>query len=153
LRLKIAIEMEFMNLVRETIYTVTVATSRVPTMAEIAVHTGMHDDDVRGACRALADAHVVILRPDGRELWAAPPFSAVPTAFRVLAGSRTWFAPCAWDAFGIPAALKNDADIHARCAWTGETLPAGTRGGRAYGIGVIHLEVPARHFWNDIIYT
>jgi hypothetical protein len=145
--------MEFTNLVRQAIYTQTVTTGQVPTIAEIAVHLGLHEDDVRGSCRALADAHVVIFNPDGRELWAAPPFSAAPSAFRVHAGSRSWFAPCAWDAFGIPATLQNDVDIDARCAWTGETLPAGVRGKKAYGHGVIHLKVPARHFWDDIVYT
>jgi alkylmercury lyase-like protein len=145
--------MEFTNLVRQTIYMETVATGRVPAIAEIAVQMGMHEDDVRSACRDLADAHVVVFRPDGRELWAAPPFSAVPSAFKVHAGSRSWFAPCAWDAFGIPAALNTDADIDARCAWTGDPLPAGVRRKEVYGNGVIHLEVPARHFWDDIVYT
>jgi hypothetical protein len=145
--------MEFTNLVRQTIYTQTVATGHVPTIADIAVHLGLREDVVRAACRTLADAHVVIFRRDGRELWAAPPFSAVPSAFRVRAGSRSWFAPCAWDAFGIPAASKADVNIDASCAWTGETLPAGVRGKKAYGHGVIHLVVPARHFWDDIIYT
>ncbi len=145
--------MELADDVRRTIYTETVATGRVPTVAEIAAHLAIDQERARAACAELADAHVVILRPDRRELWAAPPFSAVPSGFRVHADPRSWFAPCAWDAFGIAAALKKDVYIDARCAWSGEVLRAGIRKGAAYGSGLIHLEVPARHFWDDIIYT
>ena len=66
---------------------------------------------------------------------------------------RPYFGACAWDAFGIPAALKADARIEAACAWTAEPLPCGVESGRAYGAGVIHLLVPAAHFWDDIAYT
>ena len=65
----------------------------------------------------------------------------------------SWYAPCAWDAFGIPAALKRDAAIDARCAWSGEPIACGVEGGAAYGDGVIHLLVPAARFWDDIAYT
>lgn len=145
--------MDLTNTVRRTIYAALVSTGRVPTVLEIATQSGLDERNVRAACRSLADAHVLILRPDGRELWAAPPFCAVPTSFRVHAASQSWYAACAWDAFGIPASVKTDVDIDARCAWSGEPLPAGVRNGNAYGRGLIHLEVPARHFWDDIIYT
>ena len=36
----------------------------------------------------------------------AMPFSALPTAFRVVVGERSVWANCAWDAFGIAAALE-----------------------------------------------
>ena len=41
----------------------------------------------------------------------ANPFSAVPTPYRVQADGRSWFANCAWDAFGICAALHVDGRI------------------------------------------
>ena len=58
---------------------------------------------------------------------------AVPTAFRVRAGRSSWYAPCAWDAFGVPAALDCDARVEASCAWSGEPIPCGVEHGRAYG--------------------
>ncbi len=83
-----------------------------------------------------------------------PPFSAVATPFRTsVAGGASWHAPCAWDAFGIPAALGRDATIEARCAWSGEPIDCGVRNGRSYGDGIIHLLVPAARFWDDITYT
>jgi Alkylmercury lyase len=78
------------------------------------------------------------------DIWSAPPFSAVPTPFRVRSGGMSWYAPCAWDAFGIPAALKRDTTCEAACAWSGEPLHTGVRAGAAFGDGVIHLLVARR---------
>jgi alkylmercury lyase-like protein len=139
--------------VRGAIYTAIVATGRAPSAAEVGRTLGREPDSVADAYRALADAHITVLRPGTLEIAWAPPFSAVPTAFRVTAGSMSWSAPCAWDAFGIPAALKSDAAIDARCAWSGERIECGVKDGLAYGDGVIHLLVPAAHFWDDIAYT
>jgi hypothetical protein len=38
----------------------------------------------------------------------ANPFSAVPTAYRVHANGRWWYANCAWDAFGVLGAFDVD---------------------------------------------
>ena len=122
--------------------------------AAIAGSLGLETAAVVDAYRALAEAHVIVLQPGTTELAWAPPFAVLPTPFRVRAGAgSSWFAPCAWDAFGIPAALQHDADIDARCAWSGEPIACGVAGGAAYGEGVIHLLVPAAHFWDDIAYT
>ncbi len=139
--------------VRGAIYAAMVEAGRAPTPADVARTLGLDGGAVADAYRALADAHVIVLRPGTVEIVWAPPFSAVPTPFRSKVGSASWFAPCAWDAFGIPAALKRDAAIEARCAWSGEPIACGVDHGRAYGDGVIHLLVPAAHFWDDIAYT
>jgi hypothetical protein len=139
--------------VRYAIYQQTAATGQVPGFQAVASACGLDSEDVSAACRALAEAHVLILRSDASALWAAPPFSAVPTPFRVHAGGRVYYAPCAWDAFGIPAALKTDASIDAWCPASGQKLAVGVSDRAAYGDGIIHLEVPARHFWDDIVYT
>jgi hypothetical protein len=139
--------------VRGAIYAAIVGSGRAPTAAEVASALGIDPRDAAGAYRALADGHVVVLRPGTVEIVWAPPFSVVPTPFRTTVGSMSWYAPCAWDAFGIPAALKRDAAIDARCAWSGEPLQCGVKNGLAYGDAVIHLLVPAAHFWDDIAYT
>jgi len=53
----------------------------------------------------LHDAHALVLWPDRKQVRMLNPFSAVPTAHRVRAGKRWWYGNCAWDAFGICAAL------------------------------------------------
>ena len=139
--------------VRIAIYDAIVRSGRAPAPADLGPALGLDAAAVDAAYRALADAHVIVLQPGTMEIAWAPPFSAVPTPFRAADGAASWYAPCAWDAFGIPAALKRDAAIDARCAWSGEPIVCGVANGRAYGDAVIHLLVPAAHFWDDIAYT
>jgi DNA-binding transcriptional MocR family regulator len=138
---------------RVAIYDAVVRSGQVPNPAQLTAILGLSEEDVAAAYRALADAHVIVLRPGTLEIAWVPPFSLMPTAFQAAADGMSWYAPCAWDAFGIPAALHRDAAIDARCAWSGETIACGVGNGRAYGDGVIHLLVPAAHFWDDIAYT
>lgn len=139
--------------VRVAIYAAIVEAGHAPAPAAVGRTLGLDEGAVADAYRALAEAHVIVLRPGTVEIVWAPPFSAIPTPFRSTVGSASWYAPCAWDAFGIPAALKRDAVIEARCAWSGEPIACGVEQGRAYGNGVIHLLIPAAHFWDDIAYT
>lgn len=139
--------------VRTAIYAEIVRSGRAPAAAELVPTLGLSEGAIADAFRALADAHVIVLRPGTVDIAWAPPFSAIPTPFSAVSDSSSWYAPCAWDAFGIPAALKGDAAIDARCAWSGEPIACGVAHGRAYGDAVIHLLVPAAHFWDDIAYT
>jgi hypothetical protein len=139
--------------VRAAIYAAIVDSGRAPLPQELAKAIGADAGRVADTYRALADAHVIVLRPGTVEIAWAAPFSTVATPFQVTAGARSWYAPCAWDAFGIPAALKSDAIIDARCAWSGQRIDCGVSGGTAYGDAIIHLLVPAAHFWDDIAYT
>jgi hypothetical protein len=124
-----------------------------PPAADLARPLNLAPAVVEESYRALADAHVIVLHSGTTDIKWAPPFSAVPTSFRVRAGRSAWHAPCAWDAFGIPAALDSDAHIEAVCAWSGDPVPCGVEHGLAYGDGLVHLLVPAAHFWDDIAYT
>jgi Alkylmercury lyase len=139
--------------VRLAIYRAVEATGHAPAAADVARARGLDVASVEETYRALADARIIVLQPDSVEVKWAPPFSLVPTAFRARAGRSSWYAPCAWDAFGIPAALDRDARLEAACAWSGEAIPCGVEHGRAYGNGVVHLLVPAARFWDDIVYT
>jgi hypothetical protein len=139
--------------VRDAIYASVVEHGVAPLPNEVALTTGFDPAEVEAAYHHLADGHVIVLQPGTSVVAWAPPFSVMPTAFRALAGGASWFAPCAWDAFGIPAALKKDASIAARCGWSGEALRCGVERGRAYGDAVIHLLVPAARFWDNIFFT
>jgi hypothetical protein len=141
------------RIVRLAIYNAIEATGTAPSSAEVARRHELDAGDVDAAYRALADGHVIVLEPGTLTIRWAPPFSLAATLFRVHRGRSSWFAPCAWDAFGIPAALECDARIDASCAWSGESIACGVEHDRAYGNGVIHLVVPAAHFWDDIVFT
>jgi hypothetical protein len=72
----------------------------------------------------------------------------------VEAAGRSWFANCAWDAFGIGAALQADSTIHTQCADCGTPLDIAVRDGRPDDTDLVfHVLVPAASWWNDIGYT
>ena len=97
--------------------------------------------------RALADRHVVVLDDDGRIVMAHP-FAAHRDGTRVAAGGREWWGNCAWDGFGIVAALGlDDATV------SSNGIELAVRDGRADGDVVFHIAVPARAWWDDIGFT
>ena len=84
----------------------------------------------------------------------ANPFAAQRTPFRVEAAGRSWFANCAWDAFGIGAALKVDSTIHTECADCHVPVDIVVRGGRPHDTNLVfHVLVSAASWWDDIGYT
>jgi len=102
-------------------------------------------DEVLAGWRALEAAHALVL--DGDTLRMAHPFSAVPTPHRVHAQGRWWYANCAWDAFGILAALHCDGEIATTCPDCGDPLT------NADPSLVFHCLVPASRWWADIVFT
>ena len=91
--------------VRRAVYQRLVATGKASETDAIAADTGLSLEEAVAALRALAAAHILVLDADARTIRFAAPFSAVETRFQVTSAGRRYFAPCAWDAFGIPAAL------------------------------------------------
>jgi hypothetical protein len=128
---------------RNRIYREVVDRGRPPARAEIA------DDE---ALRRLHDAHAIVLDSTG-EIAMANPFSAAPTPYRVEVGGRSWYGNCAWDAFGIPAALHEDGHVSTECADCGEAIEIDLRGGPQPADYVFHLVVPASRWWDDIAFT
>ncbi len=109
---------------------------------------------VREGWRRLHGAHALILNLSGSEIRMANPFSAVPTAYRVRAGGRWWYANCAWDAFGICAALHVDGRIEASCPDCGFPVAVEVREQRPDDTSLLfHCLVPAAHWWDDIVFT
>ena len=135
--------------VRNRTYGLIPELGRVP----LAVEVGPVEE-VRSAWRRLHDEHALVLDPRGEEIRMANPFSAVPTAYRVEAAGRSWFGNCAWDAFGILAALETDGRIETACPDCGEPLSLEVRDGRPDDETLLfHCFVPAAQWWDDIAYT
>jgi hypothetical protein len=138
---------------RNATYRRFVELGRAPTAAEIAEATARPERDVRAAWRRLHDAHALVLDHAG-DIRMANPFSAVPTPFRVQAVGRDWYANCAWDAFGIGAALHVDSVIDTECADCHEPIRLTVRDGRPNDTDLVfHVLVPAVDWWQDIGFT
>jgi hypothetical protein len=111
-------------------------------------------DEVLAGWRRLDAEHAVVLNPATDELRMLNPFSVVPTAYRVQAAGRWWYGNCAWDAFGICAALGADGRIETSCPDCGEPLAVEVSDGRAGDESLcFHCLVPAAHWWDDIVFT
>jgi Alkylmercury lyase len=141
--------------VRNHVYAAFVRDGRVPAPAETAQTLGIEAQAVEPAYHVLHDEHALVLEPDGVRVRMLNPFSVIPTPHVVEAAGRPWYANCAWDALGVPAALRADGVVRSACADCGEPLELEVRGGRlARGSELlVHLLVPARRWWDDIVFT
>ncbi|HEX3344820.1 MAG TPA: organomercurial lyase [Polyangiaceae bacterium] len=102
------------------------------------------------ALRVLADRHVIVLDEgaDGPRIHMAHPFAGHRDGARVDADGRTWWGSCAWDGFGIVAALGLTS---ATVAANGIAVEVSD--GEVHGEAVFHVAVPARAWWVDIGFT
>jgi hypothetical protein len=110
---------------------------------------------VQAAFQALHQKRLLVPEPgDPSRIRMAPPFSAVETPFLVHVRDKNYYANCAWDAFGIPAALHVDASVHTSDATSGEPIIQEVQAGQPIPQPcVIHFAVPAARWWEDIVYT
>ena len=139
---------------RNTTYALFVRDGRPPTTEDVARETGRPEHEVRAAWQRLDHEHALVLDAESGALRMANPFSAVPTPHRVEAAGRTWYANCAWDAFGICAALHVDGTIKTSCPDCGEPLNIDVRDQQPSDESLLfHCLVPARHWWDDIVFT
>lgn len=141
--------------VRSFIYTFIAQHEHPPTADEVAAALTLPQSRVALAFKRLDKRHALFLEPGTLSIRMAHPFSAVPTPFRVHANGRAYWANCAWDMLGIPAALHADAEIEARYADTPDTtVTLRITDGRVYGHGeVVHFPLPFRSWYNDLVFT
>lgn len=122
-----------------------------PTSRELAGTTGLTVDAVTESLRRLSNEHRLVVSPEGDRVLMAHPFSSMPTDYRTQIGDRSWWASCAWDAFGILALLGDGRVVstspgRTESVWT-------VRDGVVEPDGVVHFVVPAKSFWEDIGFT
>ncbi|PYR57108.1 MAG: hypothetical protein DMF91_20230 [Acidobacteria bacterium] len=129
-------------------------TARVPQPPQIAAALGRPQAEVERALRLLAAGKVLILAPNDSNIWAANPFCAVPSPFRVDTRGKTYWGICIWDALGIVAAIGTDAVIRAVCGDCSEPMVFEIADGKLKrSEGIIHFAVPAHHWWDNIGFT
>jgi len=140
--------------VRMHVFNEAAATARVPQAPDIARALSRTEDDVRSALHHLAASKVLILAPNDGAIWAANPFCAVPSSFRVDVSGKRYWAICIWDALGIAAALSARAIIRATCGdcGVGLVIEVGDQD-LLRTEGIVHFAVPAHHWWDNIGFT
>jgi hypothetical protein len=140
--------------VKVAVYRHFAATGVRPSPGETAGRVGADTPAVLEAYRRLRTQRVLVLEADGASIRMAPPFSGVATQHVVEAEGVSYFANCAWDALGIPAALQRPATVLSRCEQSGDPLRLEIG---ATGPGpsdwLFHCVVPAAQWWDDIVFT
>lgn len=140
--------------VRLYVFGVAAKTARVPTNTETAAALGLPQAEVEESLRRLAAGKALVLAPNNVNIWMANPFSAVSSAFKVRSRGLTYFAPCIWDALGIPAVLDADAEIETTCGDCGSSMGLVVRARTlAREEGVVHFALPALRWWDNIGFT
>jgi len=147
--------MDFETSVKLNIYETIARTTKMPTSTDVASAIGSSVAEVEQAFQRLYEKRLLVLEPgSSSHVHMAPPFSGIETQHRVDIEDKVYFANCAWDAFGIAAALKRDADIESTCPDCGEPLIFQIRDGKPLPQEcVVHFAVPAAQWWKDIVYT
>jgi hypothetical protein len=140
--------------VRRCVFEALAATGAVPSPARIAARLGVHRADVLARLRALHELHQIVLEPEGDTIRMAHPFSAAPMGFVVRAADdRMWWGGCAWDSFGIVAALGEELEIATRCPSCGRSIVFACSPTRAPPDLVVRIPRPAAQWWDDVVAT
>jgi hypothetical protein len=140
--------------VKLAVYSLFAETGHRPSPREVAERVGSDVESVIDAYGRLRAQRLLVLEADGSSIRMASPFSGVPTQHVVEAGGIQYFANCAWDALGVPAALHKPGTIHSRCEQSGEPfhLDVGLQG-PVPSTWLFHCLVPAAKWWDDIVFT
>ena len=141
--------------VRTAVYSFITEQTQPPTVDEAAALLGMPRARAALAYRRLNQRHAFFLEPGTLSIRMAHPFSGISTPFKVRANGRAYFANCAWDMLGIPAALHADAEIEAHYADAANTAVTLTvRDGEVHGHDeVVHFPLPFQRWYDDLVRT
>ena len=142
---------------RTRIFETFAAEGRPPSPSELAEDLGTSRDEVDAALGELHDAHAVVLTESWDGVRMAHPFSAWPMGFVVRGGDRLWWGGCAWDSFGIAAALapqtaEQEIEIETTCPGCGRNLAYSAPPQKPTDM-VVRIPKPAREWWDDVVAT
>ena len=140
--------------IRAYVYDAIFRQDTIPTVNAIAAGLACLPGDVAAAFQRLAQSHVFVLQRDSDEILMANPFSAVPTPFQVEVERDVYWGNCVWDALGILVMLKRDGRVLASCGDCNVAMTLTVSAGVVVDSpGVAHFSVPAKRWWDNIVFT
>lgn len=140
--------------IRAYVYRHFAETARAPGIRETASQFDLTFERAAAAYEELHQRHALYLKPGTHEILMANPFSGVQTPFQVRTNDRVYFANCAWDSLGIPAALHADAEIQASCAQSGEPIRLSVKDRQVQWTGaLVHFLILFREWYDDLTAT
>jgi len=144
----------FETRVRTAILEVFAETGIAPSPAGITERLRAKLARVLEAWDRLREGRAIVTGEDGLSIRMANPFSGIPTGHTFESAGIRYYANCAWDVLGIPAALGRGGTVRSRCGHSGESLrlQVGDEGPEPCD-WLFHSLVPAAHWWDDIVFT
>ena len=159
--------------VRHVVYNHFADTTHPPSVDESAKHFNISVEEAGALYKELHSRHAFFLEPETLTIRMANPFSGIPTDFRVHANGKTYYANCAWDMLGIPAALHTDAVIEAVCTESADSVQLEVRDGQISARGgvpreaslwgaaedgglstlLVHFPLPFARWYDDLVFT
>ena len=149
--------------VRHFVYNHFADTTQAPSVKDTAEHFNISNEEAGELYRELHNRHAFFLEPETLTIRMANPFSGIPTEFRVHTNGKTYYANCAWDMLGIPAALHTDAVIDAVCTESNDSVRLEIRNGNiAQAIALensgwssllVHFPLPFPRWYDDLTFT
>jgi hypothetical protein len=140
------------------VYSTFAAEGRAPSLGELTAVLGLDGEATRGLLNDLHERHLLVLNATRDAVRMAHPFSAAPMGFVVTpldgADDRRWWGGCAWDSFGISAALRLDVLIDTTCPACSRHLRVEAGPDRPPDADLfVRYPRPAREWWSDVVAT
>ncbi len=146
--------MDFDTSVKLALYGITAESGRIPALDAVAERVAATPAAVREAYLRLRARRLLWLEADSVTVRMAPPFSGVPTQHQVIVDGIKYYANCAWDALGIPAALHRPGLVRSRCEQSLAPLDLDVGlDGPEPSSWLFHCLVPAAKWWDDLVFT
>lgn len=129
-------------------------TTQPPSVEDTAARFDLTTEEAVSAYEELNQRHAFFLNPGTHSILMANPFSGIETPFKIHVDHKTYFANCAWDSLGIPAALHSDAEIEAVCSQSRQLIQLSITDEKISSSNVlVHFLVPFHQWYNDLVYT
>ena len=149
--------------VRHFVYNHFADTTHPPNVEDTAAYFNISTQEASEYYKELHNRHAFFLEPESLAIRMANPFSGIPTDFKVHANGKIYYANCAWDMLGIPAALHTDAVIEAVCTESHESVQLEVKNGQIMKSRseakwtnnqlLVHFPLPFSRWYDDLVFT
>lgn len=129
-------------------------TGYAPGVLQLSELMRLSRSEVESGLQLLAESHAIVLHPGTFDIWVAHPFALFPTLFWVKSGEKQWWGNCPWCSFGIASLSKSDTTIYTKLSGEEDAIIIEIKNGKVVQDDlVVHFPIPAKDFWNNVIYT
>ncbi len=140
--------------IRHFVYQHFAETTHPPSVAVTAAYFNISTEEAGEYYKELHNRYAFFLDVETLTIRMANPFSGIPTDFKVHANGKTYYANCAWDMLGIPAALHSDAVIEAVCTESNEWVKLELKDGEITNNQLlVHFPLPFARWYDDLTFT